>query len=872
MSKVKFVVLLAHILYLMIIAGNASAILPSNEPFSPAIPVPEAELGFAPGDWHARPEQITRYMERLAAASDRATLQVIGRSVEQRPLVHLIVTSPENQSQLESLRQQHLDIDTNDGGPLVIWLGYSIHGNEPSGSNAALVTAYHLVAGEAPWVKALLENTIVIIDPLFNPDGLARFATWANMHRGQQTVGDRLHRAHWEAWPSGRFNHYWFDMNRDWLPATQPESVARLQQFYRWRPHVLGDFHEHSARHHGYFFQPGVPSRQNPLTPRENVQLTTDLAQYHAKALEALGQRYYTRETFDDFYYGKGSTFPDINGSVGILYEQATARGHKMTSDHGDFTFTDGVRNQYATSLSTLRGADAMRQRLLAYPQRFYREAAARARKQNGRAWVFGEDSDPGRAGALVELLRLHQINVYRLAQNIEVGGRDFLADRAWVVPIRQRQSALIEAIFEQRTTFADNQFYDVSAWTLPSAFNLPFAQTRSLPEYHQSASNNGNDAVPFQPQPAAVAYHFPRSGLGSAAMALHLLNDEVRVYRVGYPHLTITAESSVQPGDFVVPVPAGGDRQALEQLLGEQAERWQVSVRALTSGFNLAGPDLGSPNIHVLKAVKPLLVVGAGVEPKEAGHIWHFIDRRLGLPVPMIDIQRPELLDLSGYTHLLMPDIKPKALPKTWYTPIRQWVKQGGVLVTQKRSARWAQALFSERPADTDKAITEKSRIDKLIAEITANKDNSMDKLGRQPYGQYRSDAADRIIGGAIFSAQLDLTHPLAQGYNREAVPIFLNSLTQLNASKNAYSAPLVLEDSTPAAGFASEFARNQLKEKPMLIADKVGKGLVVKFAFNPNFRAFWRGTEGLYLNALINPALVRSTRLPFNLKSAGE
>ena len=871
MLKTKLVALLAHTLCLLALAGKASAMLPSDEVFSSSVPLPDAELGFAPGEWHARPGQITRYMERLAAASDRASLQVIGRSVEQRPLVHLIVTSPENQSQLESLRQRHLGGEAAGDGPLVVWLGYSVHGNEPSGSNAALVTAYHLVAGEAPWVKALLENTIVIIDPLFNPDGLARFATWANMHRGQQAVGDRLHRAHWEAWPSGRFNHYWFDMNRDWLPATQPESVARLQQFYRWRPHVLGDFHEHS-RHHGYFFQPGVPTRQNPLTPDENVQLTTDLARHHAKALEGLGQRYYTRETFDDFYYGKGSTFPDINGSVGILYEQATARGHKMVSDHGDFTFADGVRNQYATSISTLRGADALRQRLVTYPQRFYVQAEARARKQKGRAWVFGEDSDPRRAGDLVKLLRLHQIEVYRLAQDIKLDGRDFLADKAWVVPIRQRQSALIEAMFEQRTSFVDNQFYDVSAWTLPSAFNLPFALSRSLPEYQQATQTGSDSPALFRPQSTAVAYRFSRNGLDSAAMAMHLLNRGIRVYRVGFPQLQIAAESAVQSGDFLVPVLAGEDREVLERLLREQAERWQVAVQPLTSGFNLAGPDLGSPNVHVLKAVKPLLVVGHGADPREAGHIWHLIDRRLGLPMPMIDMQRPELLDLDGYTHLLLADIKPEALPKAWYSAISRWVKKGGVLVTQKRSAQWAQAVFSVRPEDTDDALTEAKRIDKLVAEISANKDTSSDKLGRRPYGQYRYDAADRVVGGAIFSAQLDLTHPLTQGYNREELPLFLNSLTRLEASKNAYNTPLVLENSAPLAGFASEFARKQLQDRPMLIASKVGKGLVIKFAFNPNFRAFWRGTEGLYINALINSPLMQSTRLPVNLPAGGE
>lgn len=850
MQKIIFMIFL-----LVTVVANAHPILPDDERFDESVPLPQTELGWPVGEWHARPEQITRYFERLADGSDRASLEIIGHTHEQRPLIHLMITSAANQARLEQLRQNHLDGE----GPVVIWLGYSIHGNEASGSNAAMLTAYHLIAGEAQWVRDLLDEAIVIIDPMFNPDGLGRFATWANMHRGQQAAGDRIHRAHWEAWPAGRFNHYWFDMNRDWLPATQPESVARLTQFHRWLPNVLGDFHEQGSDA-GYFFQPGVPERKNPLTPDENVELTTELARYHARALDAIGQRYYSRETFDDFYYGKGSTYPDINGSIGILYEQPSTRGHKVDSVNGEFTFTDAVRNQYTTSVSTLQGAYAIRDRLVDYQRRFFERSARRADDNRTQAWIFSDDGDPQRARVLADLLRLHQIDVYALGENVQLDAKNFNAGQAWVVPARQRQAALIEAMFEQRTEFADNTFYDVSAWTLPQAFNLPFAAVRSLPDRGNAAQHT----VEFSPQADAVAYIFRNHNLPGAAMAMHLLNEDIRVYRAGHPKLPVAANSIVHPGDFVVPLLRTEDREKIEQQLAEQSQRWQVAVDAVTGGFNTAGMDLGSPEIRPLKAVKPLMIVGQGVVPMEAGHTWHLVDRRLGLPLPMLDVHHQAPPDLDDYTHLLIADADYKAIPKGWYPIIKGWVNRGGILVTQKRSALWAEALFSERPEKTKDSVSEDDRIAKLIEKLAQNKDTSHKDLGRQPYAQRQSDAADRVLGGAIFPAQLDLTHPLAQGYRREDMAVFLNSITRLEPSKNAYSTPLVLADSTPLAGFASEYANAELDGQAVMVTDKVGEGLVIRFAFNPNFRAFWRGTEGLYVNALINAGMVQSTQLP--------
>jgi len=844
---------------------NASAndsILPADEDFAAAIPTPDSVLGWPVGTWHARPEQITRYFEQLAAASAQASLSNIGLTHEQRPLLHLTITSAANQRKLEDLRQQHLRGD----GPLVIWLGYSIHGNEASGSNAAMLVAYHLLAGKAPWIENLLENTIVVIDPMLNPDGLARFATWANMHRGQQAVGDKLHREHNEVWPGGRFNHYWFDLNRDWLPLTQPESKARVSAFQHWQPNIFGDFHEQGADA-GYFFQPGVPERKNPLTPTDNQRLTTALARYHAKALDAVGTPYFTRERFDDFYFGKGSTYPDIQGSIGILFEQASARGHLVDSANGTFSFADAVRNHYATSVSTLRGGHAMRAELIDWQQRFFEQSAKRAANMDFRGWVFADRGQGVRAEQLLEVLLAQQITVARLNEDISIAGQRYAADNSYVVPLRQRQAALVESIFEQRTTFADNSFYDVSAWNLPLAYNLAFDKLQRLPDattISSTAELTATSVPAVSAKDDIIGWRFSGDSLTASALALALVNGDVPVYRVINPARNLAADSSIRRGDFVIMLLHNLDHVLVEQEINLQLRKHPVALTELSSGLNLDGIDLGSPGIQRINPVKPLLLTGKGINPMESGHIWHLLDRRLGLAVPMLDLSQ-DLPDLGDYSHILLADAEYSAIPEAWQQPLSIWLRQGGVLITQKRSAQWAGTVFMTDSNELAEDQTMPDLISRKLKQLSSNTDESRQQLGAQNYAEHAQTAAERVLGGAIFQARTDLSHPLLTGMYSDRMPVFLNGLVRLSPSRNAWTTPLQMGDEVQsAAGYASAWMREQLQNQPLLIAERVGQGSLIQFAFNPNFRAFWRGTEMLYVNALVNAGLLERTYLP--------
>lgn len=825
-------------------ARSAAEYLPPDANPDPAIPTPEAILGWEVGDWHVSHDKLVEYMRALADASPRVSLKVIGQTYEQRPLLQLTITSEENQGRLEDLREAHLAGD----GPLVVWMGYSVHGDEPSGSNASMLAAYYLAASRSDFVRELLADTIVLIDPSINPDGLNRFASWVNSNAGLYPVADPETRQHNQAWPEGRTNHYLFDLNRDWLPLVHPSSRARVAQFRRWRPHVLTDHHE-QGRFPGFFFQPGVPSRQNPLTPAENLDLTRALAAYHAEALDSSGQPYFTEDSYDDFYYGKGSTYPDINGSIGILFEQKAIRGQELATSNGTETFRTAIANHLATSLSTLHGAWALRDRLMAYQAGFDSEMLDRARSRRFRGWVVGDDGDPARAREFLETLRLHGIEYQALAESVRLHKHEYLPGHAWVIPTAQKQFGLLEAIMEQRTEFADDTFYDVSAWTLPLAYDLPFSTVDRLPD--TEAPVDSSSGLPLNRD--ARAWAVPWNQLEAAPWLQQLLDAGVKVRTAGKP---FTAQTSGGLGHF----PAGtlvvqAGIQSTETLdrarsILNEAALAGLEVRSLPSTLTASGPDFGSMHFHLVGPVRPLLVGGHGTSPYDVGEQWFLLDRRLGLPAPIVETWRLDKVDLRSYTHLLMADGDYGVLDAGAKSAIVEWVRSGGILVAVARAARWTESLCFRDPPEA--------------CEKPADEAPAGQAPASRPYGDFPNDRAQQVIGGAIVAGLLDLTHPLAFGYREQELPLFRRGTVELRPSDNAYATPVRYSASPLMAGFIGKERLEAISGKPAVIAEHEGKGLVVRFANTPLFRGYWRGTEKLFVNALYFGQVVEPTDLP--------
>lgn len=802
--------------------------LPDDVTYNPNIPTPKSIIGHEVGDWHVTHDKLVYYMQAVAAASDRITIENRGTTFEGRPLLLLTITSPENHSKIDQIRKDHLtlveenskSLDT-EKMPLVVYQGYSIHGNESSGSNAALVVAYYLAAAQGTKIDQLLKNTVILFDPSFNPDGLQRFSYWANIHKSKNINPDPNDREYNEVWPGGRTNHYWFDMNRDWLPVQLPESRVRIKTFHNWYPNILTDAHE-MGTNATFFFQPGIPSRTHPLTPQKNQDLTRDIAKFHANAFNKIGSLYYSEESFDDFYYGKGSTFPDIHGSIGILFEQASSRGHAQESDNGILTFPFTIRNQFTASLSTLEAGLNLRTDLLNYQRKFYNDARKEA--SNGGAIVFGDEKDAAKAYHLAEILKRHQIKVHELTKDFSIDGKNYKRGYAYMIPKNQRQLRLIKAMFDKQTTFQDSLFYDVSAWTLPLAFNLDYDQDASL-------NNAGNEITELKMrQPAAVkkdsyAYLMEWHEYYTPKALNMILNKGLRA-KVSMKQFSVEGKNY----DYgTIMIPAANQKYSpgeVAEILGKISTETSVDITGVSTGLT-TGIDLGSNQFRAVEKPTVALIIGEGISPYDAGEIWHLFDQRYDIKITKLDVDNLRRADLSRYTDIILPNGR---LGKSQADQLKTWVQNGGTLIGFENAGK----VFNT--------------YNLLDAEFKSTSDVA-ENISFEQKGNYNGA---KVIGGAIFETKLDRSHPIAFGYKNDRLPVFRNSTLFLKADKQSYNNPIQYTSRPLLSGYISKPNLKELAETVPFKVGQSGRGKVVLFTDNTNFRAFWYGTNKLMMNAI--------------------
>ena len=584
---------------------DASYYLPKNHSYNKEIPTPESILGFTVGEWHVSHDKLSEYIRALAKASDRISIENRGSTYEGRPLFLLTITSPKNHQNLEFIKEQHTllsepeskNLNINDM-PAVVYQGFSIHGNEASGANAGLMVTYHLAASLDPTVEELLNDVVILFDPSFNPDGLQRFSQWVNTHKSNTLNPDPNDREFNESWPRGRTNHYWFDMNRDWLPVQLPESKARIKSFSEWLPNILTDHHE-MGTNATFFFQPGIQSRVNPLTPQMNQILTKEIGEFHAEALNEIGSLYYTEESFDDFYYGKGSTYPDVNGSIGILFEQASSRGHIQESDHGLLTFPFTIRNQFKTALSTLKAAKNMRVKLLNYQRKFYADALKESNQSKYKSIVFGNEKDPATSYRLAEILKRHKIKIHKLKKDTQIKGEKYAENASYVVPLNQKKNKLIHAMFDTQTKFQDSLFYDISAWTFPLAFNLnySFEKSETLAGEEIKELSQGE---PADIKKSSYAYLLESNGYYTPKFIYKLLDAGVRI-KVGLKPFSIDG-NFYDYGSIMIPVAIQDINSGeLYNLINDYSSGLMLDIKSVETGLT-EGFDLGSNNFKSIQ------------------------------------------------------------------------------------------------------------------------------------------------------------------------------------------------------------------------------------------------------------------------------
>jgi hypothetical protein len=822
-------------------------ILPKGMTYDPAVPTPEKHLGFRVGERHLYHHEVVGYLKALAEKSDRVKLQEYARTYGGRPLLSLTITSAANHKRLEEIRADHLRLadpkssrETSlDRLPAVIWMGYGVHGNEPSATNAAPLVAYHLAAGTGADHEKLLDEVVVLLDPSLNPDGFDRFAHWANDHKGKAVNPDPNHREHREGWPTGRTNYYWFDLNRDWVPAQHPESRGRLAVYHRWKPNVVLDFHEMHSNS-TFFFQPGAPTRSHPLIPKKNLELTHGLAKRHAAALDRIGSLYFTEEQFDDYYPGKGSTYPDLHGGVGILFEQASSRGHAQDTPNGKLTFPFTIRNQVVTSLSSLKGTRELRRELLEFKRDFY---AASVKPAGPAGYVVSAPGNAARLRAFLDILRRHDIRSYPLTDDVQVSGTKFARGESYVIPADQPEAVFLRALFENRRDFADSIFYDVSAWNLPLAFNLDYAALERLPEA-------GQLGPAFEPGPAPdhkvefaaddLAYAIDWRSDDAPRVLAELLAAGAKVRAATVPFRAAVASEEVSFGYGTIVVPLGiqpEKREAAVRVLKGAAGRG-VPVHPLRTGLTATGVDLGSAKLAPVAAPKVLLATGEGVSAYEAGEAWHQLDRRLGVPVSLVDAHRLGTTDLDKYTAVVLVSGSYANAPAA-AERLRQYVTDGGTVVAIGTAINWL---------NTAKVVPVKLR----------QREKSGESGGE--FARAERDAARQLISGAIFRTRIDPTHPLCYGLpERDTLPVFRSNRVVLEKSDSPYHTPIVYSDDSLADGYASPENVKLLNGSAGAVVVPAGGGRVILLPDDPNFRAFWPATSRVFLNAVFFGALTR-------------
>ncbi len=803
-------------------------------PFDASIPSPEEFLGYPIGEQHTRHDMIVAYLHKLAEVSNRASIEVYGHTHEKRKLVMLTVSTPQNLSNIESIKQQHLQfVDPNKNPtnyndlPIFVQLGYNVHGNEPSSSEAALLTAYTLVASNSAEVTNYLQNAVVFIDPTINPDGRDRHTQWANQFKANQLVSDGSEAEHNEAWPRGRTNHYWFDLNRDWLLAVHPESQGKLNWYHKWYPNVVTDFHE-MGTNSNYFFEPMKPiGSQDPIMPKENYEDLNDLfAPYYSEALDNIGSFYYTKESFDGTYPGYGSSYPDLQGALALLFEQASSRGHLQDTHYGTISFAFTIRNQYKSSIATIKAAVENKGTLRKYQQDFFKSAINEKAPTGFTAYEFGDSYDKNRTKEFIDFLLKHEIKVYQNGSK-------------YVVPLKQPQRRMVQTMFETYNKYRDSVFYDASAWSVGNFYNMNYRGLKSA-NLGSQITTTDNMVANANVSKSDYAYVMDWNDY-YAPSALYYMQSKGLTVASAFKPFSIQTNSGTKQfsyGSIMIPVSKQKKTSAeVYSIVSDAQNKFNVPIYSTSTGFSTTGIDLGSNNVRALKKPKAALLIGDGVSSYEAGEVWHLLDTRVHMPITKIQMRSFRNANLDKYNTLVMVSGSYNQLDSIQIKRLKDWTSKGNTLVTIGRASRWA--------------INKKLVKEKLTKE--PKKKDSTKITKRLPYVEASEHIGRERVGGAIFKVDLDITHPLGFGYQNEKLPVYKNNNVFIQPSKNEYSTVAKYTSDAHIDGFIStKNYETFLKPSASLIVSPLGRGRVVLFADNPNFRGAWYGTNRLFLNAL--------------------
>ena len=814
------------VLVLLVVFGSLTLTSAQN------IQSPNDFLGYEIGTQFSRHHQVIDYFKSVEnAAPKQVKLEKYGETNERRSLYLAYVTSEANLQNLETIRENNLkNTGLLDGEPsstdvAIVWLSYNVHGNEASSTEAAMLTLYKLLTEQ----QDLLQNTVVIIDPSINPDGRDRYVNWYNETTSAPYDIDRQASEHNEPWPGGRPNHYLFDLNRDWLWATQVETQQRLEAYNKWMPHVHVDFHEQGINE-PYYFAPAAEPFHEIITDWQR-DFQTQIGKNHAKYFDAEGWLFFTRERFDLLYPSYGDTYPTFMGAMGMTYEQG---GHGMAglgilNDEGHvLTLVERLTHHTTTGISTVEMASKSAKQLNSEFAKFFNNSNLKY-----KSYVVKGSED--KLNSLKVLLDKHDIQ-HENASGSKVSGFNYTTGQqgnmnvdanAMVIHSNQPKGKMVKVMFEPNAKLSDSLTYDITAWSLPYAYGLEALASTSKIQSSKLLSKKA-----LQTLSDAYGYVSKWNSIDDAQFLAELLKQDFKVRFTEKPFSS--KGSKFERGSLIL---TKGDNKHIEKFVSKLntiAQEHAQPLTAIYSGFSQTTPDIGSPDIKLVNKQKVAVLSGKGTSSLSYGEIWHFFEQQLHYPLTSINTDNLGDVNLDKYNVLIIPNgYYGSVLNDDKMTKLKDWVNKGGKVIAIDGALRSFAGKdgFSLSYKDSDD-------------------DEDEEKENLTPYADREREYSNNLITGAIFNAKVDNTHPMAFGYNDNYFTLKLGS-TAYSLLDSGYNVAY-LNDTNVYSGFAGKNALKQLDQTLVFGEERMGSGSFIYMVDNTLFRSFWENGKLFLVNSI--------------------
>jgi hypothetical protein len=805
---------------------------------------PSDFLGYELGTQWTPHYKVMDYVQYLADQSEMVTAFDYGTTYEGRELVYMVVSSEDNQKSIDEIRMNNLKRigleagEATDLAKPIVWLSYNVHGNETSSSEAALYTMHALVTQYAEW----LDDVVVIIDPMINPDGRDRYVYWNKTATGAQFNPNHEAMEHHEPWPGGRTNHYMFDLNRDWAWQTQTETQQRVQVYLEWMPMVHVDFHE-QGYNSPYYFAPAAEPYHYAITDWQR-ELQTLIGQNHASYFDQNNWLYFTREVFDLFYPSYGDTWPTFNGAIGMTYEQAghSFAGLGVLTEEGDtLTLYDRMIHHATSGLSTVETIVNEKERVLEEFQKYFDTT-----RNNGsgsyKTFVVKRNSNPDNTSRLLRYLIAQKIEVHEAVNEVRASGFDYQSGQVgrvtiekgdYVVSTYQPQGTLVRVLFEPKPELADSLTYDITAWEAHYSFGVEGFAIQGQVEVQPISFDTESELTPVVSDP--YAYLVEWKSFDDAQFLAHIFKQGIRAR---YAEESFSIQGKNYDAGTLIITRKGNELLGarFDAMLKDAALVFNRNLVPVTSGLVTQGKDFGSSSVQFIEAPRVGVLAGEGTSSNMVGHIWHFFDQQLNYPVTMIPVDQLSRMDWSEFDVIIMPSGSyGYGLTEGQLSDIRQWVRSGGSLI----AVEGANGFFAGKDGFS---------LQRKSSGSDEDPEDPEDRLRR--YADAERESVVNFNAGAIYPLHMDPTHPLAFGYGEQYMSLKLGS-TAYEFLENGWNVGVVM-DGAPRSGFVGHKAQESIAQSLSYGVESLGRGEIIYMIDNPFFRGFWHNGKLLISNAV--------------------